>query len=188
MLSVSQSNCSFSAFTSEVDTKAYHSSTFEPTVTFSRTCYQWTWSSRCHFQWLGTHCALRSKFMFLLAFLHVLNKFLVWSEFAYLVTLIDFFLISSFSSTFSHLHLLIKFFCSRYHQCNRYGYLMRENMLCAGEEGKDSCSGKLHSLFKEKREAGAKCEHVKIFRYSRNSWKVFVQSQKKVIWAHFSSS
>ena len=23
----------------------------------------------------------------------------------------------------------------------RYGYLMRENMLCAGEEGKDSCSG-----------------------------------------------
>ena len=28
--------------------------------------------------------------------------------------------------------------------CNcddRYGYLMRENMLCAGEEGKDSCSG-----------------------------------------------
>ena len=49
--------------------------------------------------------------------------------------------ISSLPSTFSHLHLLIRFFCSRSHQYNRYGYLMRENMLCAGEEGKDSCSG-----------------------------------------------
>ena len=25
--------------------------------------------------------------------------------------------------------------------CARYGFLMREDMLCAGEEGRDSCSG-----------------------------------------------
>ena len=41
---------------------------------------------------------------------------------------------------------LWKFFSktSGVYTCNcddRYGYLMRENMLCAGEEGKDSCSG-----------------------------------------------
>ena len=90
-----------------------------------------------------------------LAFLHVPNKFFFidifsstfthilfpisffWSEFVHLVFLIDFFLVN----IWSYLYLLIKFFCWRYHQYNRYGYLMRENMLCAGEEGKDSCSG-----------------------------------------------
>ena len=145
------------------------------------------------------------SFYFCLAFLHVYKFFSLTSSrqlllisyfsspfsglnFFFLVFLIDFFIINVCSYHLSHLLFHICIRSSRYHQYNRYGYLMRENMLCAGEEGKDSCSGKLHSLFKEKREAGAKCEHVKIFRYTRNSWKVFVQSQKKVIWAHFSSS
>ena len=97
------------------------------------------------------------SFCFCLAFLHVLNKFFsltssrqlllisyflfpisfFWSEFVHLVFLIDFFLVN----ICSYLYLLIKFFYWRSHQYNRYGYLMRENMLCAGEEGKDSCSG-----------------------------------------------